>query len=239
MPNRPRDLFNILRCIGHPSARSLISSARRHCDAYRNDFGWVTDGASNLNELNLMVKEVMLRRRKEEVLDLPPKIRSWVPVEIDSPAALAAQAAFFSRFLASDPSRPNDKDFLARLTKVRVALHKAKHAAVTERIKDVLVTGQKAVVFTCFTEGPQRHRETFGGSDKAEERLEAVDRFQGDPEIRPAICNLQAGSIGLTLTAGTHIIFQDLDWLPANHIQADFRHAGCGAIRVPPFDDTF
>jgi SWI/SNF-related matrix-associated actin-dependent regulator 1 of chromatin subfamily A len=230
MPNRPRDLFNILRCIGHPSARSFISFARRYCDAYRNDFGWVTDGASNLDELNLMLKELMLRRRKEEVLDLPSKIRSWVPVEIDSPAALTAQAAFVAWFLASDPSRPNDKDFLARLTKVRVALHKAKHAAITERIKDVLATGQKAVVFTCFTEGLQRHRKAFGsaavsisGSDSAEERLEAVDRFQGDPEIRLAVCNLQAGGVGLTLTAATHIIFQDLDWAPANHIQAEDR----------------
>jgi hypothetical protein len=26
------------------------------------------------------MKEVMLRRKKDEVLDLPPKIRSWVPL---------------------------------------------------------------------------------------------------------------------------------------------------------------
>ena len=46
--NRPRDLFNLLRCVGHPSARSFISFAKRYCDAYRNDYGWVTTGASNL-----------------------------------------------------------------------------------------------------------------------------------------------------------------------------------------------
>ncbi|MSP46667.1 MAG: hypothetical protein EXQ83_12635, partial [Xanthobacteraceae bacterium] len=124
--NRPKDLFNLLRCVGHPSARSFISFAKQYCDAYKNDYGWVTTGASNLEELNLLMKEVMLRRKKDEVLDLPPKIRSWVPLAVESAAALNAQRSFAQWFAAADASRPNDKDFLARLTKVRVALHKAK-----------------------------------------------------------------------------------------------------------------
>lgn len=61
MPNRPRDLFNLLRSVGHPSTRSFLSFARQYCGAYRNDYGLVTDGASNIAELNLLLKEVMLR----------------------------------------------------------------------------------------------------------------------------------------------------------------------------------
>src|SRR6476469_5100253 len=71
LTNRPRDLFNLLRCVGRPAARSFLSFAKRYCDAYKNDYGWVTNGASNLEELNLLMKEVMLRRKKDEVLDLP------------------------------------------------------------------------------------------------------------------------------------------------------------------------
>ena len=91
LTNRPRDLFNLLRCVGHPAARSFLSFAKRYCDAYKNDYGWVTTGASNLEELNLLMKEVMLRRKKDEVLDLPPKIRSWVPLAVENAAALKAQ----------------------------------------------------------------------------------------------------------------------------------------------------
>ena len=47
--------------------------------------------------------------------------------------------------------------------------------------------------------------------------------FQPNPDIRVAICNLIAGGVGITLTAGTHVIFQDLDWVPANHLQAEDR----------------
>jgi SNF2 family DNA or RNA helicase len=63
MPNRPRDLFNLLRAVRHPAARSFLSFARQYCGANRNEYGWVTDGASNLAELNLLLKEVMLRTK--------------------------------------------------------------------------------------------------------------------------------------------------------------------------------
>jgi SWI/SNF-related matrix-associated actin-dependent regulator of chromatin subfamily A-like protein 1 len=230
IPNRPRDLFNLLRAVGHPAGRSFLSFARRYCGAYRNDFGWVTDGASNLGELNLLLKEVMLRRKKEDVLELPPKIRSYVPVEAPSATAFTAQLGFLSWLNGRDASRPNDREFLGRLQKVRVALHKAKQAACAERIRDVLATGQKVVVFTCYSEGLKRHKAKLGrtavtitGADSAEERMVAVDAFQSDPEVRVALCNLIAGGVGITLTAGTHVIFQDLDWVPANHRQAEDR----------------
>jgi len=189
----------------HPAARSFLSFAKRYCDAYRNDYGWVTTGASNLEELNLLMKEVSIRRRKEEVLDLPPKIRSFVPVDISgSKAAFGAVEGFLEWFAASDPARPNDTEFLARLTKVRVALHKAKQKAVEERVRDVVAGGEKVVVFTCFAEGIARHKATLGesavtitGSDTAEERMRAVDRFQSEAGVRVALCNIIAGGVDI------------------------------------------
>lgn len=230
IPNRPRDLFNLLRAVGHPSARSFISFAKQYCGAYRNNYGWVTDGASNIIELNLLLKEVMLRRKKDEVLDLPPKIRTWVPLQITGDAAWNANEGFLNWFLGSDASRPNDTEFLSRITKLRLALHKAKHGACAERIKDVVASGQKVIVFTSYTEGITRHKKTWGdqavtitGADNAKQRMVAMDAFQKDPNVTVALCNLIAGGVGLNLTAATHVIFQDLDWVPANHLQAEDR----------------
>jgi hypothetical protein len=53
--------------------------------------------------------------------------------------------------------------------------------------------------------------------------MAAVDAFQTNPEIRVIVANLIAGGVGITLTAGTHVIFQDLDWVPANLAQAEDR----------------
>jgi SWI/SNF-related matrix-associated actin-dependent regulator 1 of chromatin subfamily A len=229
LTNRPRDLFNLLRAVGHPSAKSFLSFAKQYCGAYKNDYGWVTDGASNLDALNLLMKEVMLRRKKDDVLDLPGKVRTWVPVSIDD-APAKAHTGFLEWYAASNVERPNDREFLSRLTKVRVALHKAKQKSVAERIRDVVAAGKKVIVFTCFQEGITSHKKSLGdaavtitGSDNMEARQIAVDRFQIDPNVTVALCNLIAGGVGITLTAGTHVIFQDLDWVPANHLQAEDR----------------
>ena len=239
MTNRPKDLFNLLRCVGHPAARSFLSFAKRYCDAYRNDWGWVTSGASNLSELNLLMKEVMLRRMKDEVLDLPPKIRTWVPIDVsESKSTLNAINSFLNWYVDSDPAKPNDTEFLARLTKVRIALHKAKHKATSDRIKDAVNQGKKVVVFTCFSEGIERHKKQLGdaavvitGFQNLEQRMDAVDAFQNDPNINVCLCNIIAGGVGITLTAGTHVLFQDLDWVPANHSQAEDRCYRLGQIK--------
>jgi hypothetical protein len=168
-----------------PVARSFLSFAKRYCGAYKNDYGWVTTGASNLEELNLLMKEAMLRRKKDAVLELPEKIRSWVPISVESAAARNAQRSFAEWFAGADASRPNDRDFLSRLTKLRLVLHKAKHRAVEERISDVVATDRKVIVFTAFTEGLKKHKAVFGdecvtisGADNVEQRMEAVDRFR-------------------------------------------------------------
>ena len=80
LTNRPRDLFVLLQLVGHSLGRSFLSFAKRYCAAERNDFGWQTRGASNLEELTVQLHGIMLRRSKDQVLALPPKLRTWLPV---------------------------------------------------------------------------------------------------------------------------------------------------------------
>ena len=95
---------------------------------------------------------------------------------------------------------------------------------------DVINSSKKCIVFTCFNDGIEKHLKNFG--DKAlsitvklssDKKMNIVDRFQNDDGIRVLFCNIIAGGVGINLTAGTHVIFQDLDWVPANHAQAEDR----------------
>ena len=65
LTNRPRDLFVLLQLVGHPLGRSFLSFAKRYCAAERNDYGWETRGASNIEELTVQLHGVMLRRSKD------------------------------------------------------------------------------------------------------------------------------------------------------------------------------
>jgi hypothetical protein len=110
-----------------------------------------------------------------------------------------------------------------------------KLARLTEMLEEVLESGERALVFTQFTEMGEivrRHlQETFGrevlflhGGVTREHRARMVDRFQNDPHgPRIFLLSLKAGGTGLNLTAATHVFHFDRWWNPAVENQATDR----------------
>lgn len=61
------------------------------------------------------------------------------------------------------------------------------------------------------------------GRNNEAERLAAVDAFQSDSTVRVFIGSIQAAGVGITLTASSHVIFSELDWVPGNISQFEDR----------------
>ncbi len=61
------------------------------------------------------------------------------------------------------------------------------------------------------------------GEDKADERQEAVRRFQEDPETRIIVCSIKAAGIGITLTAASNVLMVESAWTPSDMDQAEDR----------------
>ncbi len=254
--NRPIELFALLRAVKHPLAYKegeAVSTLRkaygkRYCGAYFHRLGfsgrgfWDESGATRLPELREVTKSVFLRRMKADVLDLPEKIVSIVPVEI-GPEWRAKYDRAWDEYLAWLEAHPDEnKDIgnvlsaqaLIELGKLKQVCSQAKILRICEDIQNAVEQGQKVIVFSQFTatvehiEATLRANKirsvTLTGATQQDDRQHAVDAFQ-DPEsdFKVFIANIKAGGVGLTLTAASIVIFADMDWSPETHRQAEDR----------------
>jgi len=249
LTNRPRDLFVLLQLVGHSLGRSFLSFARRYCAAEKTEYGWKTDGASNLEELTVQLHGVMLRRSKDQVLALPPKLRTWLAVDVppDTGAREIREVVDLligrRKRVVDDPEAVDDDrtrtHLLALLTRARQKLATAKASATMDFVSGAVDQGEKVIVFSCFDEPLQQFAKQFGdaavlvtGRTPAHRRQPLADRFQQDDRVRVFLANIIAGGVGLNLTAATHVVFNDLDWVPANHWQAEDRAYRIGQTRT-------
>jgi SWI/SNF-related matrix-associated actin-dependent regulator 1 of chromatin subfamily A len=239
MSNRPRDLFSLLRAVRHPLAHSFFSYAKRYCAAFNNGYGLDTNGASNLEELTQLVSGVLLRRTKDEALDLPPKVRSWQPVSIPAKKVMQLEARALD-YLEANPARngPTWITFLGLLNRARHELAVTKVPATVEAIRERLEAEEKVVVFTSYQAVVDAISQTFGaacvsitGNHSSESRRHAAAALQTNPSVRVLVGNIHAAGTGITLTAATHVLFNDLDWVPGNHWQAEDRIYRIGQTR--------
>jgi hypothetical protein len=121
----------------------------------------------------------------------------------------------------------------------RQALAFAKTSATLDFVRGAIDQGEKVIVFSCFDDPIRKLATELGsaavvvtGKTPGTMRQSLVDRFQNEPDVGVFIANIIAGGIGLNLTAATQVVFNDLDWVPTNHWQAEDRAYRIGQTRT-------
>lgn len=116
------------------------------------------------------------------------------------------------------------------MASIRHELAVAKVPAVIEHLDDLLESVDKLVVFAHHKDVVTALQVHYGdasvvldGSTPNEERQAVVDKFQNDPSCKVFIGSIHAAGVGITLTAASHVVFAELDWVPANMLQAEDR----------------
>ena len=244
--NRPVELWPLVLAMD-PEGLGRYKSVyeRRYCGAHYDGYGYDKSGATNLEELQIKLREkFMIRRLKADVLkELPPKRRQIIVLEPDGDLEdlLAKETAAYEavqqaqrdgRVVIDGVNVPFEE-----LAAVRKEVALAKVPFVIDHVKAALENEDKVVIFGHHHEVLDRIAAEFGdaavmvdGRTSLTDRDAAVIRFQNDPACRVFVGSIMAAGVGLTLTASSTVIFAELDWVPGNVTQAEDRCHRIGQV---------
>ena len=241
--NRPMDFYNLLNIIGAKVADNWKFFAQRYCDGKRfykklkngkTRQIWITKGASNLDELSIRTRNILLRRLKSEVLDMPDKTITTLYHNL-SKRGVKEYEGLWDDYIEKRAEEGKRK--IGELHKDIVELGLLRKFVAMESIpytvelaQDAIAQGQKVVIFTTFTDELEEIADNFGkecvihnGKMSMKDKQKSVDNFQESPSVKVFVGNIMSAGVGITLTEGTVVIFNSFDWVPGNNEQAEDR----------------
>lgn len=237
--NSPLDLYVILKWLG-VETHSFYSFKNHYCEM--GGYGdYEVIGYKNLAELQAKLENVMLRRKKDDVLDLPEK--TYIAEYVDmTPKQLQIYKEVASEIQANIDKIKASNNPLAELIRMRQAtgytgilsskiMESAKLDRMEELVAESVANNKQVVIFSNWTQMTDvivnrlAGKYTVGlitGQTTAEDRIQAVETFQrGITQVM--VGTIGAMGTGLTLTAGTVEIFLDEPWNKAKKEQAEDR----------------
>jgi SWI/SNF-related matrix-associated actin-dependent regulator 1 of chromatin subfamily A len=202
-----------------------------------------------LQELYERTKPFVLRRLKNDVLDLPEKIISPIYMRLKSREYEEVMGEYYEWYDKGGESNSLTMQF-SKIAKVRQIIANEKVSQTIELCENILDQDKKVIIFCNFTESLNTIYSHFkkiavklDGSTPKGERQDAVDKFQTDEKVKVFVGNIKAAGVGLTLTAAETVIMNDLSFLPSDHSQAEDRAYRYGqknnvVVYYPIFENT-
>ena len=254
MTSRPIDYFNLLSLVDSPVAKNWMAYAIRYCQGYQFNVGgrkvWNIMGASNLEELRDRTASTILRRLKEDVLDLPDKIITPVYLRLKSNLYEEVMGDYYNWYEKNPEESKSLTVQFTKLTKIRQIIADEKISQTIELAENIIEQGKKVIIFCNFTDSLNKICEHFGkiavkvdGSMPKPNRQHSFYEFQDNEKIKVFVGNIKAAGVGLTLTAAEAVIMNDLSFVPSDHAQAEDRAYRYGQknnvlVYYPIFENT-
>jgi len=235
--NTPLDLYIVLKWLGYES--HSFYQFRNHYCVFGGYGGYEVMGYKNMEQLQEQVKDIMLRRLKTEVFDLPEKTFVDEYVEMTP-----KQSVIYKE--VSNAIRENIDQIkmsanpLSEMIRMRQATgytgilsstvrESAKLDRMEELVEEAVANGKKVVIFSNWTqitdEALMRLSKRYDGVSITGEtpdeiRQKNMEMFQTRDDCKFIIGTIGAMGTGFTLTAGSIEIFLDEPWNRALKDQA-------------------
>jgi len=241
---RPAQLFPLLAAAGHPLALDQRAFEERYCQGHwlerAGQRHWQAQGATRLEELRRLTRPLLLHRRKQDCLDLPPKHRQLHALQLSEAEGqgfqhrLQLKVEDYRRRAQAGLVR-RDAEALAVLTALRQIAAEYKLPATAQLVQPLLERGESVVLFTAFVAAAELLQRRLGGALltgrlRPGERQQLVDRFQAGRE-QLLLCTFGTGGLGFTLHRARHVVLLERPWTPGDAEQAEDRchRIGMGA----------
>lgn len=235
--NNPLDLYIILKWLGY-EAHSFYNFKLHYC-VMGGFNGYEVIGYQNMDQLTEQFRSIMLRRLKADVLDLPDKIY------VDDVVDMTDKQAIIYNEVKNDIKAHIDQvtldavNPLSALIRLRQATgytgilsSEIQESAKLDRMEDIVeeavANGDKCIIFSNWTQMTDAVIDRLGtynpalitGNTKDNDRTEQQDKFMNDDTCKVIVGTIGAMGTGLTLTAGSTVIFLDEPWNKALFDQA-------------------
>lgn len=177
--------------------------------------------------LQRATRHVVLRRRKEEVLDdLPPRTISVERHPLTDEQRIAYdELARHARTVMAEAS--SKVEIFAQIHTLRQTLLEHRVPVLQVRIEELVEAGEHVVVYSHYLDALDELEDAFEDvaaridGDTPPRRREEISRELGEPEgPRVLLAQMEAGGVGLNFTGARWVLFAHLGWTAAVHNQA-------------------
>ncbi len=196
---------------------------------------WLTNGASNLDELKERIKHLYLRDLNEDIYNnfsKETKILSY-DLTLEEKSHYDKLWEEYVNSCEEDEKDINklinnkkliESSVLRQATSLMMIPHTIKLA------ESIIENGEKVIIFCAFDEEIYSLEKHFGekcrvhnGKLTLKKKEKAINDFINDDNVMILLGNLVSTSVGLNLIIANNVIFNSVSWLPAENQQAEYR----------------
>ena len=219
--SRPIEAFALLNFLDKERFNNFFHFTQRYG-------GWKGEAPRNLQDLHDRTKDLVIRRKKEQILtELPAKQRNDLYVELTKDEQKQYKELLrevFGRWKVEKPT-------IGHMPKLQEFLIEKKMPRLVEMVDEFLDNDKPILIFSNYLAPLKFLNEHYGeksailtGEMNSKDRQKSIDRLTNG-EAKVGLFSLMAAGMGidgLQKVIDT-VVFLNMDFVPANHEQAEDR----------------
>jgi len=220
--SRPIEAFALLNFLDKDRFNNFFHFTQRYG-------GWKGAAPMNLQDLHDRTKDLVIRRKKEQVLtEMPKKQRNDLYVELTKDEKKEYNQLLREMF---GKWKMDGKPSVQHMPKLQGFLIEKKLPRLIEMIDEFIDNDRSILIFSCYIKPLKALLQHYG--DKAalltgemgrNERQQSIDRLTSK-QAKVGLFSLRAAGMGIDGLQHVMdtVVFIDMGWLPAEHEQAEDR----------------